>query len=432
MRHFRNENPDDEWRRGIVGSVTSQPRAALLWDVHDEHLGEAAFLWEAWEAALGSAIHTAAEVAAGIEERLAAHLDGLILGARPVAEKLLLPALRGDDPEPVSPAAWALLAAEDADHLEAVLKAMRAADAPKRAAIARAMGLSRHPRLIDALHGQWANAAPPLRAAIVDVVAVLEPEAGAKMFSAASPDDAPELRAAGLRLARRVATREQAVAVDVDAALSHPDAAVRDEALATAFVLGRPGVWAACRAVAASADVGPRPLALLAVSPNEKDRGLVRGLVKGASARNASWALGFAGDVESADALVSCLPDEDLGKLAAEAFSAITGLAIGDAFRAAKAPDEPEVGLDDPPPEVRPEDFLPPPEPAAIADWWRENRGRFQPGRRYVAGALRTPEALRAAMTAGPMWRRELRALEIAAETQAPVTDVRGWVRAAP
>jgi uncharacterized protein (TIGR02270 family) len=402
---------------------------ALLWDVHEEHLDEAAFLWEAWEAALASAVYTAAEVAAGVEERLAAHLDGLVLAGSPVAGKLLLPALGGDEPEPVTPATWALLAAEEGDHLDPVLKAMAGGDAPKVAAIARAMGLSRHPRLVPGLNGLWAAAAPALRAAIVDVVALRDREVAAKLFSAAPATDAPELLAAGLRLARRFGKREQALGIDVDGALSHPEARVSDEALATAFVLGRPGVWAACRAAASAPAVGPGPLALLAMSPNPPDRDVVRDCLKGETPRNALWALGFAGDVASADAAVSLLPDKKLGRLAAEAFSGITGLAIRGPFRVAQPPEEPEVGLDDPPPELRPEDFLPPPDPATIADWWRKNRGRFQPGQRYIAGAARTSDALRGAMTAGPTWRRGIWALAIAAETQAPVTDVRGWTR---
>jgi uncharacterized protein (TIGR02270 family) len=176
------------------------------------------------------------------------------------------------------------------------------------------------------------------------------------------------------------------------------------------------------------------PFALLALSPDDEDWGLLRACLKDPKgARQGLWALGFAGDVDSADAIAAFLPDEKLGPLAAEAFSAITGLPIDGRFRKAGAthgPDEEEVGLDDPPPELRPEDHLQAPAVPAVIDWWRKNRDRFQPRARYVAGAPRMVEALRSSLVAGPMWRREVMAMEIAAGTRGTVgIDVTTWTR---
>ena len=56
-----------------------------------------------------AANYTLAEVAAGPAERLLAHIDALSLGGKAVAQKLLLPALEGDDLEfvrPVTLEAW--------------------------------------------------------------------------------------------------------------------------------------------------------------------------------------------------------------------------------------------------------------------------------------------------------------------------------------
>src|SRR6478735_8667796 len=129
----------------------------IPWAIYEEHLDEAAFLWGAWESALEAAVYTVAEVAAGPEERLRAHLDGLVIGGRPVAQKLLLPALNGDDMERVRPAAWALLAAEDADHFDEVLGALASAERPKARLIARAMGLARHSSTVSRLSQLWTN-----------------------------------------------------------------------------------------------------------------------------------------------------------------------------------------------------------------------------------------------------------------------------------
>src|SRR6186713_3314527 len=96
--------------------MNPRPRP-ILWDIYEEHLDEAAFLLTQWEDAMKSAVYALPDVIVGPEERLAAHLDALVVGGKPVAEKLLFPALEGDDAGKIFAASWALLHAEDADHL---------------------------------------------------------------------------------------------------------------------------------------------------------------------------------------------------------------------------------------------------------------------------------------------------------------------------
>jgi uncharacterized protein (TIGR02270 family) len=405
----------------------------ILWDIYEEHLDEATFLWGEWEKSLVAANYALADVAAGPEERLAAHLDGLVLGGRVVAEKLLLPALGGDDLEPVYPAAWALLQAEDADHFDAVLGALAGAEPPKAAAISRAMGLSQHPAIVPRLSVLWTHGSPPLRATILTVLGRRDFAWAAAHVPEALRANDPTLLAVGLSLVRRMPDRAPGFLWSVNEALGSPDLTVRNEALATGFVFGSKSVWGACRRALATPSVGRLPFAVLALSPEDGDREILRGCLKDpATVRHALWALGFAGDVDSADAIAVFLPDEKLGPLAGEAFSAITGLPIDGRFRAAgdtHGPDEQEVGLDDPPPEVRPEDHLLAPSVPAVTKWWRKNRGRFQPKLRYVMGLPRVVETLRAVMVTGPMWRREVVALEMAAGTRGVVGDLTGWTR---
>src|SRR6185369_14237639 len=59
----------------LMPAAAKRPR----WDILEEHLAEAAFLWEQWELALDAANYSLDEVAAGPEERLRAHLDALVL-----------------------------------------------------------------------------------------------------------------------------------------------------------------------------------------------------------------------------------------------------------------------------------------------------------------------------------------------------------------
>ena len=147
----------------------------ILWDIYEEHLSEAAWLWGEWEQSLDSPLYSIADVAIGPEERLLAHLDGLVLGGAPVAQKLLLPALASEDLGEVAAAAWALAQAEDADHQDAVVEALAAAPPPVQAAIGRALWLSPAAD-ISRLLPLWNDGSPALRALILDVFGPREPQ----------------------------------------------------------------------------------------------------------------------------------------------------------------------------------------------------------------------------------------------------------------
>lgn len=122
-----------------------------------EHLDEAGLCRTRWDVALCAPNYTAAEVQEGPEERLRAHLDALVLGGRPVAEQVLVPALDHEDPPTAFAAAWCLLASEEGDFDDAVVSAFASAAEPRRPELARALALapSHAPsdRLVQALPG---------------------------------------------------------------------------------------------------------------------------------------------------------------------------------------------------------------------------------------------------------------------------------------
>ena len=74
-------------------SPTPMPEDLILWDVVEEHLDEAAFLWTQWERGLQSPLYKLHELRDRVEERMLAHLDGLVVGGEAVAQRLLYPAL---------------------------------------------------------------------------------------------------------------------------------------------------------------------------------------------------------------------------------------------------------------------------------------------------------------------------------------------------
>jgi uncharacterized protein (TIGR02270 family) len=404
----------------------------ICWDICAEHLDEAAWLWGTWEGSLDSAVYVLSEVVAGPEENLLAHLDGLVQGGLPVAEKLLLPALGGDDPGAMAAAAWALVQAEDADHQDVVIDTLASAKPPARAAIARAMSLS--PRAdLSRLVPLWNTGAPPVRAAVLDVFGPREPDWVRERINPALRSGEAPVIAAGLRAIHRL--RDRAFLDQVQVALQSGDPEVRREAITTGIALGSRAAWSVCRLAGRDPGEACRlPLALLAMSPDPNDRALAREKTKDPVAtRHALWALGFAVDLESAELLIQALADEKAAPIAAEAFSAITGLAIAGELveiSETKGANLKEVENDDPPPVVRSEDSLPVPQVQALIDWWNKERPRFRPGMRYLYGEPRHAQSLRAALTAAPTWRREVLWLEL--ETMAgnaPSVDLKGWAR---
>ena len=410
----------------------------IRWDIYEEHFEEASYLWGEWEDALVAANYTLDDVAAGPEARLHAHLDGLVLGGRPVAEKLLLPALTGDEPGRIAPAAWALVQSEPGapngaaadDYQDAVVGALASAAPPARAAIARALRLSAradHSRVAPL----WRNGSPETRGVVFDLLSASEPTwAREHLESVLRGGDSLPL-AGALRALRRAPDRS--LIVCVEDALKTELREVRLEAMTTGIVFGVPAAWDVCRRIAIRAGDGCRlPLALLATSSRPTDRAVVLAFARDPKVkRHAIWALGFAGDVEAADALVEATGDAAVARAAGEALSAISGVAIEGALATpgeTEGPGVGEVGDDDPPPVVRTEDHLPLPNAAAVKKWWQRERARFAPGARHIFGQPRTPGALRAALTTAPMWRREVLAIELAAATTAAAAvDVKTW-----
>lgn len=412
--------------------MASIPVHPILWDIYEEHLDEAAWLWGEWEAALDSPLYAIADVAIGPEERLLAHLDGLVLGGQAVARKLLIPALGSDDANAVAAATFALVQAEDADHQDAVFAALGSGEPPVGRAIGRALSLC--PRAdISRLVPLWNTGTPEMQAMIMDIFGPREPDWVRTRIEPALRGGQPPLMAAALRAIHR--TRDEIFVNHVQYFLQSDQTEVLREAIAAGLVLGLKAAWSSCRAASnAKAPSCRFPLGLLASSPDPNDRAAVRAKVKDADAGpHALWALGFAGEQESADVAVEMMAVADSAKLAGEVFAFITGIPIAGSLAKpgeAQGPDAVEVAEDAPPPVVKPEDFLPEPNVEAVKQLWDKERSRFRPGMRYLGGQPRAADTLRAGLLAGATWRREVLLLELGiGKAPPPKVELRTWAR---
>lgn len=397
-----------------------------IWDVVEEHLDEAAFLWTQWEAALASPRWTIAEIAAGPEERLRAHLDGVAVAGPAADASLLAPALADPDAGRVAAAAAVLAAGGRLEPLRAAVKP----DAAR--AIARALGLAlagdAEKRLV-----RWLDDPDPgAQAVAIDALA----------FRGAAP--APDVRALlgaadpALRLAvlRASPILGDGARQAVEAALDDPDPALRDAAVEAGLRLGLRPAWAACQRAADAGRATPLALEVLAASGDPADLERIAAAARAPELRRAAlFAAGLSGRARGAALCAEHLGDPSAGRAAGEGLWAVTGLEIAGAYEAPEPeePDEPVAleaeDLDRP--ALPPEDAaLPLPDAGAVLAWWREARARFPDGPRWLEGRPWTAEEALRAFGAGPTRRRHAIGRELAVRSRGSWRiETRGWAR---
>jgi uncharacterized protein (TIGR02270 family) len=390
----------------------------MLWDIYEQHLEEAAFLWSQWEQALVAPDYVLAEVTQ-LEERLQAHVDGLVLGGEPVARRLLLPALASDEPELIRMAAFALLPGRTAGSSDTVLERIRSADDAALAALQRALELlepSHFPPWLQLLP-QEEN--PRLQVLGLEVLGFHQC-APAAVCRALASHESPKLAAAALRAACR--SRVELAPAVLEQALASSSPAVRDAALEAGALKGHRATRAACwAAIQARTLASPLPLLLLALGGDERELKQLQALLSDEVLRpDVLWALGFSGCVACADTCLEFMRQGSVARLAGEAFSAITGLRIEGPYVAESKGPEPEepIPLEEENLDAdlgsKLTDTLPLPHADAISTWWQQARPQMEPQRRYLEGRLLDSHVLLDALTHSSMRRRHVLALELA------------------
>ena len=212
------------------------PRARHIADLLQVHFEDLAFLWGQRRHALGSRRHTLREYGE-LNERIEAHLQGLLVAAPNELTALLQPCLAGTDRDEVFAAAYALLRSTDATATRAVVIEFSRAAGPALAGLRDALSLAPHalfaPEIQSAL-----DQAKPLTAASAAVVL-----ANLRLLDGQSPRLAQLLFSAEpgvCELAWRAATLVDAKAPQhapkrpFNDALAHPAAAVRHAGWAAA------------------------------------------------------------------------------------------------------------------------------------------------------------------------------------------------------
>jgi uncharacterized protein (TIGR02270 family) len=389
----------------------------VLMDVLEEHLNEAAFLWAQWESALVSVSHSL-EGTADCEERLLAHVDGLVVGGEAAIGELLLPGLEAEERERIAAASFALLAGGGKKELRKLLEVLDSGNEVQRAGIGRAMELSEREGLEASLLERLSAEDPALRALAFRVLAFRGVVPQEKRTQWLRGDEAEPVIAA-LRDARPL-PRDVAQTV-LPQLLVDPRPGVPEAALLAGLVSGSRAAWKVCHKTAEEGGVGRRQcLAVLALGGDERDVGLLVGLLRQEEMRaDVLWALGFSGQALAAEACLACMGDDGVAALAGEAFSAITGLTLEGEYRKA-AEEEPDalIPLEEEDLDANlvpgPESRLPVPDKEAVKRWWQKAQKGFERGTRYLRGNKLDAGRLLEALGTEPMRRRPVLALELA------------------
>ncbi|WAS94341.1 TIGR02270 family protein [Nannocystis punicea] len=373
-----------------------------LWDVLEEHLDEAEFLWESWEQSLVAPNYTLEEVASGVESRLYAHLDGLVIGDAPAAERLLVPALESDEPTRVSAAAAALLLGPVDSALDTLFTVLQ--DLPEqRPALVRAFACTDHAGLLPRLRATLSDVDEALVAAAAEALVFRHEPLGEALSVLLASDD-PAARCLGLQaLPGEPEAAGQVRAIQ--AGLADDDPGVVDAAIAAGLVLAPAPTWTRVRARAEEPG-GAFAMLLLALRDQAGDRAALLAALADAARRPAAiYALGHVGAPDLVDACLEWLEDAEAGPLVGEMMQALTGIDLDDAGVTATVEEE---AL-----EHTPEHDLPRPDPLPTMQWWLRQRSRFEDGQRYLQGEPRARAEVVEALTSGPMRRRSALLLDL-------------------
>ena len=393
----------------------------ILWDVIEEHLDEAAFLWLQWERALVSPRYVLQEVMSGPEERLLAHVQGLTACGPPAVERLLLPALE-EEPGRVCAALLALLADGTREQVDMLLERLEGGGEVYQACIHRVLALAGGKALTSSLGALVQEGRAPalvLAHALGALSIRVQDLPGLELRPFLSSTE-PLLRASAISAAGR--WNRPLSPAELRGALDAPSATVRDAALEAGLLLGERSAWDVCRHFVAFRLPGcPLAMRLLAMRGAPQDVEPLARLLDVAELReDALRALGASGRPEAVEACLPLLREKKVARLAGEVFSAVTGVVLEGSLVSETSGEEDD---DDAPVLLAileeegvlgAERELPLPEPDAVNAAWKEERKRLVAGTRYLRGQPLGAELLLSTLRLAPMRNRRDLTLELA------------------
>jgi uncharacterized protein (TIGR02270 family) len=367
-----------------VQTLSRHPVAIVV----QQHAEESAILRNT-RSVLTSAPHVKLHQLRRLDDRIAAHLDGVAVAGE-FGWKLCETAL--ENPSKGTVFAATERAIED-KNLPALNKLLALAEALPEAqpGLISAFGWASAQFLQGTIKSLLEASSPFQRQVGIAACSMHQVDPGAALTSAIADKDAP-LRARALRAAGDAGRRDLLPACVKT--LADSDAACRFWVAYATALLGEQG-----RAMPVLQDIAMRPgpfrvralqllLKFIAVpQANELLKSLAR---EPANIRQLIQGAGIAGDPYYVPWLIKQMADLKLTRLAGESFSFITGLDLAYLDLERKPPENVELGPNDNPEDdnvaMDEDDSLPWPDAVKIEQWWAANKTGFTDGTRYFMG----------------------------------------------
>jgi uncharacterized protein (TIGR02270 family) len=391
----------------------------IIPDVIEEHAEEAAFLWQQREAAIRAPDYDLSDIV-DADERLEAHLDGLRIGGKSSFE--ISKELGWDLPGEYFTAMTIAIRLANSDYVSQVLDAAEGDEEAIRGIVSSFGWVS--PRKLRGLVKVLLQSESSFRKLIgIGACAIHRAPANSQLEHALHQTDeallARSLKACGeLGLVSALPL--------VQRHLEHANDACRFQAARSAVFLGD---RSALKILTLFARVdNPFRRKALEVVVRAMDPAVANGWIRNLAAdrsqlRYALIASGIHGDPAYLPVLMRQFENEEVARVAGEAFEMITGLNI---FReslevipeesppAEKDPDADEEALTENPPDDEDEDEelgedegLVIPDPAKMTPWFEKNKDRFQAGQRYLCGVPVSVENCRNVLLTGLQRQRQ-------------------------
>jgi len=373
--------------------------AEPFWDLVEESLEEAAFLWKRWEAELSSPVRSLAEIWSWTEDRLHGALDGVrVAGAELL--RVTQSAVESDDAVRVTIAAH-LLAAGSATELRPYLGTLiREATGPRLWSLIRGIEVAELDASFAPVTSALAAGGPEHLAALCRLKAFRRSTPG-REIAVVFDSGEPSLQVEALRALRHL--QDDSAAKYVEAGLSSDSPEVRRAAIECGVRQRRASAWDAARKLVYERNPESAPYLSLLASVGSADDGqlVVTALRAPALQRAGLFALGFIGTPEAVEMCLTAMRDPQLARGAGEAYCAITG---ADLQRDRLMAPEPESDPADLVPAAH--DLWPVPDQEAVRAHWEAARSRYVPGARHLYGKPIDANVLVGAIERGPMLRR--------------------------
>lgn len=398
--------------------TTAEP----YWDLVEQSLEEAAFLWKRWDADLESPTRSLDEVWSWTEDRLHGALDGVRVAGEKVVEATEA-GLRGKDQAAITAAAHVLAAQTPASAREALATAVRNAKGAALRAMTRGIETAALDASFAPVTAVLASAGPEHSAALCRIKRFRRVAPGRELEEALQ-SGIPQLQAEALRSLAHVAD-ESVAARHISWGLKSSDREVRCAAIQTGIRRGEPAAWQAAVQLAEERNAGCAPLlSALAALGSPEEQQLVIGALREPSLQRAGlFAIAYIGTRQAVEICLTGMRDEKLARSAGEAYCAITGAELA---RDGLAAPEPAEGPS--PPALEDDTLEANLVPTAVDQWplpdldgvcrhWQRLQPQYGQGVRHWRGRPVGLDGLTDALERGPMLRRDDLAFELAART---------------